>query len=88
MHWTRPLIVLLAVAIAIIASACSKPAAPGGWSFLDTGTSDAFYLANFVDENVGWLNGQTDRSFSLPGKTLTRIRTRAPPSPVKKLKTL
>jgi photosystem II stability/assembly factor-like uncharacterized protein len=43
--------------------ACSRPRATGTWEFVETGTGDAFYSANFVDENVGWLNGQTDRAF-------------------------
>jgi photosystem II stability/assembly factor-like uncharacterized protein len=51
------------LAVAVFASACSKTKAPGEWTLLDTGTGDAFYSVNFVNESVGWLNGQTDRSF-------------------------
>ncbi|HVF88616.1 MAG TPA: YCF48-related protein [Blastocatellia bacterium] len=47
----------------LFASACSKREAPGEWSIVDTGTGDAFYSVNFVDENTGWLNGNTDRTF-------------------------
>lgn len=41
---------------------CSPSKAPGGWVQLDTETGDAFYSINFVNENTGWLNGNTDRS--------------------------
>ena len=43
-------------------SACSSAKAPGQWTFQSTETGDAFYSVNFVNEQVGWLNGQTDRS--------------------------
>jgi photosystem II stability/assembly factor-like uncharacterized protein len=45
----------------ILTLSCSRPKAPGTWTPLDTGTGDAFFSANFVNENVGWLNGNTDR---------------------------
>lgn len=85
MYWTKLLIMLLAAAITIIASACSKPVAPGGWSFLDTGTADAFYLANFVDENVGWLNGQTDRSFQPYQENANANKNVSPAKPGQKI---
>ncbi|HKY05232.1 MAG TPA: hypothetical protein VJQ56_10100, partial [Blastocatellia bacterium] len=56
------LITMLVVA-AVNTAACASKEAPGSWSLVDTGTGDAFYLVNFVDEQNGWLNGQTDRSF-------------------------
>ncbi|HET9531277.1 MAG TPA: YCF48-related protein [Blastocatellia bacterium] len=62
MYKTRFLVALMA-AVAVLASGCSKKA-PGEWALLDTGTGDAFYNVNFVNESVGWLNGQTDRSFT------------------------
>jgi photosystem II stability/assembly factor-like uncharacterized protein len=49
----------------LLFSSCAPRKAPGEWVMLDTGTGDAFYVVNFVDENTGWLNGQTDRS-SIP----------------------
>lgn len=55
--------IALVLTASLFAPACSKREAPGGWSILDTGTGDAFYSANFVDENTGWLNGHTDRTF-------------------------
>ncbi len=64
MHRTRFLTALLATAI-LLASACSPPKAPGTWSYQDTETGDAFYSICFVNENTGWVNGQSDRS-SIP----------------------
>lgn len=52
----------LVVITTILITACSPSKAPGGWVLLDTGTGDAFYGVNFVNENVGWINGHTDRS--------------------------
>lgn len=46
--------------------ACFGPRVPGVWEQLDTGTGDVFYTVNFVDENNGWLNGQTDRDYVPP----------------------
>jgi photosystem II stability/assembly factor-like uncharacterized protein len=59
---TRNLFALTASVILLV-SACSKTKAPGSWTVIDTGTGDAFYSVNFVDENTGWLNGHTDRSY-------------------------
>ncbi|MCI0487696.1 MAG: YCF48-related protein [Blastocatellia bacterium] len=61
---TRFFIALLATATFLL-SACSSARAPGEWTYQDTETGDAFYSVNFVNEQVGWLNGQTDRS-SIP----------------------
>ena len=60
MHKTRLASSLLAAAT-LLSAACSSPKAPGVWVTQDTGTSDSFYRVNFVDENVGWLNGQSGR---------------------------
>ena len=51
----------LAVA-ALLCAACSSAKAPGAWVTVDTGTGDSFFSVNFVDENVGWLNGLSGRS--------------------------
>src|SRR4030095_11774487 len=51
---------LLGAAI-LLAAACSTAKAPGVWVTLDTGTSDSFFSVNFVDENIGWLNGSSLR---------------------------
>jgi photosystem II stability/assembly factor-like uncharacterized protein len=62
---TKLLSVLLASAM-VFSSACSDTRAPGAWVTLDTGTGDAFYSVNFVNENVGWINGQSGRSYEPP----------------------
>jgi photosystem II stability/assembly factor-like uncharacterized protein len=59
----RRFLIGLAMAVVLLALACSTPKVPGKWSAVQTGTGDAFYSVNFVSESVGWLNGQTDRSF-------------------------
>jgi photosystem II stability/assembly factor-like uncharacterized protein len=61
MRKTALLIILTATLS--LGTACSKAGAPGEWIELSTGTGDAFYNVNFVNDQVGWLNGQTDRSF-------------------------
>lgn len=62
---TKLLLVALVVAL-MLAAACSTPSAPGAWVALDLDSGDAFFNANFVNENVGWLNGITDRSYIPP----------------------
>ncbi len=47
----------------IFTSACSEPKMPGSWIILDTGTPDAFFSVNFVNDKVGFLNASTDRSY-------------------------
>src|ERR1051325_5511202 len=47
----------------IFTSACSQPKMPGNWVALDTGTGDAFFSANFVNDKVGFLMASTDRSY-------------------------
>jgi photosystem II stability/assembly factor-like uncharacterized protein len=73
---TRNLFALLAVAILFV-SACSKTKTPGNWSVIDTGTGDAFYSINFVDENTGWLNGHTDRSYIPSAEELANANANA-----------
>jgi photosystem II stability/assembly factor-like uncharacterized protein len=58
--------VLLPIAGALLALACSNSKIPGAWKELDTGTGDAFFSVNFVDGKTGWLNGQTDRTYQPP----------------------
>jgi photosystem II stability/assembly factor-like uncharacterized protein len=62
---TRFLVAVIAAAC-LFMIACSKPSASGSWTALETNTSDAFFSVNFVNEDVGWLNGQTDRSYVPP----------------------
>src|SRR5690348_3561137 len=58
--------VLLPIAGALLALACSNSKIPGSWKELETGTGDAFSSVNFVDSKTGWLNGQTDRTYQSP----------------------
>jgi len=53
-------------AASLLTVACSKSGVPGGWSALETNTTDAFFSVNFVNGDVGWLNGQTDRNYVPP----------------------
>jgi len=56
----------LLTTVVLFFAACappSTPRAPGAWIPLNTDTGDAFYSVNFVDRNVGWLNGHTDRDY-------------------------
>ena len=46
----------------LVFTACSTKM-PGEWKLLDTGTSDAFYSVNFVNERVGYINAVADRDF-------------------------
>lgn len=43
-------------------TACSTKM-PGEWQQLNTGTADAFYSVNFVNERVGFINAVADRDF-------------------------
>ncbi|MEK6288953.1 MAG: YCF48-related protein [Acidobacteriota bacterium] len=56
---------LLAAAV-IFGAGCSTSKAPGVWVAQDTGAGNSFYSANFVNESVGWLNGQSGRSYEPP----------------------
>ena len=60
------LLVASLAAAMLFASACSPAQAPGSWAVVDTRTGDSFYSANFVSESVGWLNGQSGRSYEEP----------------------
>jgi photosystem II stability/assembly factor-like uncharacterized protein len=60
------LLLVLLISAMVFSLACSKAGAPGAWVTLDTGTGDAFYSANFVSESVGWINGQSGRSYEPP----------------------
>ncbi|MGH9761185.1 MAG: WD40/YVTN/BNR-like repeat-containing protein, partial [Blastocatellia bacterium] len=46
---------------------CAPARLPGTWEALQTGTGDSFYGINFVNDQVGWVNGQTDRAYVPPG---------------------
>ena len=59
-------VVLLLSAWALLSVACSNTKVPGAWKDLDTGTGDAFFSVNFVNDKTGWLNGQTDRTYKSP----------------------
>jgi photosystem II stability/assembly factor-like uncharacterized protein len=61
---------LISLATAVLFSAaCSTSKAPGVWITQDTGTGDSFFSANFVNENVGWVNGVGGRSYETPEET-------------------
>jgi photosystem II stability/assembly factor-like uncharacterized protein len=55
----------LIAAISLATAGCSQKI-PGTWTEVDTGTGDAFLSICFVNDNVGWLNGFTDRDYSPP----------------------
>src|SRR5438552_2784581 len=61
------ILVCLLVASTFAGAACSSAKPPGVWVTQDTGTGDSFFTVNFVNENVGWLNGVSGRSFEMPG---------------------
>src|SRR5215210_4095985 len=54
------------IAAMVFSSSCSSSRPPGSWVAVDTGTGNSFYSANFVSESVGWLNGQSGRSYEGP----------------------
>ncbi|HEY6330706.1 MAG TPA: YCF48-related protein [Blastocatellia bacterium] len=64
MSKTKFLIGLIAV-IALASAGCSQKL-PGSWTEIDTGTGDAFMSMCFISDNVGWLNGSTDRDYTPP----------------------
>jgi len=65
-HITQLLPYLVAASV-VFGVACSSAKAPGVWVTQDTGTGDSFFTVNFVNDNVGWLNGVSGRSFEMPG---------------------
>jgi photosystem II stability/assembly factor-like uncharacterized protein len=81
---TRLLLALLASAAAI-SMACSDAKAPGGWVTLDTGTGDAFYSVNFVNESVGWINGQSGRTYEPPEGNQNANKAAKAPKPGQKV---
>ncbi|MEW6131151.1 MAG: YCF48-related protein [Acidobacteriota bacterium] len=54
---------LLSLTTIIFYAACSNTNLPGTWVPMDAGIGDAFYSVNFVNENVGWINAQSDRNY-------------------------
>jgi photosystem II stability/assembly factor-like uncharacterized protein len=62
----RKLSLIIVCLSALLALSCSSGKVPGTWNQLDTTTGDAFYSVNFVSDKIGWLNGQTDRTFESP----------------------
>src|SRR5689334_14902347 len=72
------------MAATLFASACTKSSTSGAWSVLDTNTNDAFFSVNFVSDDVGWLNGTSDRSYVPPEENNNENANKAPkpkPSP-------
>src|SRR5215470_20007556 len=65
MKKTRLLLIPMAAAI-IFSFACSNSKPAGTWVVVDTGRSSTFYNANFVNENVGWLNSFNGGSYQPP----------------------
>jgi photosystem II stability/assembly factor-like uncharacterized protein len=79
---------LLAASLAaamLLAAACAPAQAPGSWVVVDTGTGDSFYSANFVSETVGWLNGQSGRSYELPEGNENANKNSKPKKPGEKI---
>src|SRR6185295_387635 len=83
-HTTRLLTYFLAVAV-ILSAACSEAKAPGGWVTLDTGTGDSFFNANFVNENIGWLNGTSGRGPEEPDENANGNKKPKPRKPGEKI---
>ena len=79
------LLVAVLAAATVFVSACSPPKAPGSWAIIDTGTGDSFYSANFVSETVGWLNGQSGRSFEPPEGNENTNKNAKPKKPGEKI---
>ena len=53
---------LVLVLTALWCVSCSSSKQPGVWVPQDTGTGDSFASVNFVNENIGWLNGRGERN--------------------------
>lgn len=58
---TSRILVCFVIAATLAGVACSSAKAPGVWVTQDTGTGDSFFSVNFVNENVGWINGVSGR---------------------------
>lgn len=86
-HSGESMVVRLTIACAVLfsvllaESGCSSQKSPGAWSVLDPTVGDAFYEVNFVSDTVGWVNGQTDRSFERPDEGDEKAKQ--PPQPKK-----
>jgi photosystem II stability/assembly factor-like uncharacterized protein len=50
--------VLLALALLVSCSTRN----PGSWVVVSTGTGNSFFSVNFVNDQIGWLNGQSGRN--------------------------
>jgi photosystem II stability/assembly factor-like uncharacterized protein len=84
MHTTR-ILGFIVCAATLLSVSCSSPKTPGVWVTLDTGTGDSFFSANFVNENVGWLNGVSGRSFEAPGENENGNKKAKPKKPGEKV---
>src|SRR5690349_6852238 len=58
--------VALIAAASLLSVACAKRGAGGEWKALDSGVPDAFFSVNFVNDDTGWVNGQTGRNYVPP----------------------
>jgi photosystem II stability/assembly factor-like uncharacterized protein len=58
--------VALIAAASLLSVACAKRGTGGEWKALDTGVPDAFFSINFVNDDTGWVNGQTGRNYVPP----------------------
>src|SRR6185436_853871 len=70
-------------AISVFAFACSPMKAPGTWVPLEPGVGDGFTIANFVDENTGWIMGVTDRAYQPPEENANSNTAIVPKKPDK-----
>jgi photosystem II stability/assembly factor-like uncharacterized protein len=69
----------LLVALSFLLSCSSKP--PGGsWVAVDTGTGNSFFSVNFVNDQIGWLNGQSGRNPDPEETANTNANKKAPAS--------
>ena len=58
----KSLIACLMSVLSLLLVSCSGGKPSGSWVVVDTGTGDSFYSINFVNDQVGWLNGQSGRN--------------------------
>ena len=84
MRNTRILFPLFVIGVLLIAS-CSRLKSPGVWVAQDTGTGDSFFTVNFVNENVGWLNGVSGRSPEPPEENENSNKKPKPKKPGEKV---
>jgi len=82
MHKRRILAPLFAIVL-FFAFACSTVRAPGSWEPLQPGVGDGFTIANFVDENTGWIMGVTDRTYQPPEENANSNTAIVPKKPEK-----